>query len=302
MSYVHKDIEIFHEEGLKYLQRIDNDSIDLILTDPPYKISKKTGFGKFFNKIKKNEQNQIKYVKNDNDWEKYQLNNNIRINKNNEAKQKERYKKTGTIYGKKYCIRSQYGDWDTEFTMTKLAQFIKEFYKKLKKGGTLIIFFDLWKITILRKILEENNFKQIRFIEWIKTNPLPLNSKINYLTNCREIAIVAVKYNKNTFNSSYDVGIYKFPTQTGKIKCHPTQKNLKLFETLIKKHSKINDTVLDTFLGGGTTAIASRNTQRKFKGCEMSKKYFNKIISMLIQTPSISIKNYIPPLEKIYIS
>ena len=46
-----------------------------------------------------------------------------------------------------------------------------------------------------------------------------------------------------------------------------------LFETLIEKHSNENDVVMDTFLGGGTTAIASLNTKRKFKGCEISKEY-----------------------------
>ena len=61
-------------------------------------------------------------------------------------------------------------------------------YKKLKKGGTMIMFL-IWKITILKDLLEKNKFKQIRFIEWIKTNPQPRNSNINYLTNCREIAL-----------------------------------------------------------------------------------------------------------------
>lgn len=77
--------------------------------------------------------------------------------------------------------------------MDIMEEYIKEFYQKLKKGGTFIIFFDLWKITNLKELLEKYKFKQIRFIEWIKTNPQPLNSKVNYLTNCREIALLAVE-------------------------------------------------------------------------------------------------------------
>jgi hypothetical protein len=91
--------------------------------------------------------------------------------------------KYGSIYGKKYCVKTQYGDWDSDFSMDKLKEFIGEYYKKLKKGGTLIIWFDLWKIGELKEAMESFKFKQIRFIEWIKTNPQPLNSKINYLTN-----------------------------------------------------------------------------------------------------------------------
>jgi site-specific DNA-methyltransferase (adenine-specific) len=129
--------------------------------------------------------------------------------------------------------------------------------------------------------MEKNKFKQIRFLEWIKTNPQPLNSKVNYLTNCREIALLGVKIGKPTFNSSYDNAIYRYPLQGGKNRYHPTQKSLKLFEDLIKKHSNENDIILDTFLGSGTTALACKNTNRKFKGCEISKEYYDKIIKLL---------------------
>ena len=189
--------------------------------------------------------------------------------------------KYGTIYGKKYCVRTDYGDWDNNFTIEILEKFISEFYKKLKKGGTLIIFFDLWKIETLKNILEKYKFKQIRLIEWIKTNPQPLNSKLNYLTNCREIALTCIKESKPTFNSQYDNGIYFYPLQGGKNRFHPTQKSLQLFEELIKKHSNENDMVLDTFLGAGTTAIAAKNTNRQFKGCEISLEYFEKIMEII---------------------
>ena len=115
----------------------------------------------------------------------------------------------------------------------------------------------------------------------MKTNPQPINSKVNYLTNCREVAVLGIKGSNPTFNSSYDKGVYEFPLQGGKDRFHPTQKSLLLFEALIKKHSNENDVVLDTFLGGGTTAIACKNTNRKFKGCEISKEYFDKFKQIL---------------------
>jgi site-specific DNA-methyltransferase (adenine-specific) len=68
-----------------------------------------------------------------------------------------------------------------------------------------------------------------------------------------------------------------FPLQGGKNRFHPTQKSLPLFEELISKHSNENDVVLDTFLGGGTTAIACKNKKRRFKGCEISKEYIDKV-------------------------
>jgi DNA modification methylase len=54
-----------------------------------------------------------------------------------------------------------------------------------------------------------------------------------------------------------------------------------LFEDIIKKHSNENDVILDTFLGSGTTAIAAKNTNRQFKGCEISKEYYDKLIKLI---------------------
>ena len=265
-------IEIKNSDGLEYLSTIENNSIDLILTDPPYIISKDTGMNTHYNNVKQNIDNNIEYMKTEDEWNIYKKKNNIETDEKMEL-----YLKYGSIYGKKYCVKTDYGDWDNNFTIEILENYIKNFYDKLKIGGTLIIFFDLWKVSYLKELLEKYKFKQIRFIEWIKTNPQPLNSKTNYLTNCREIALIGVKGSKPTFNSKYDNGIYNFPLQGGKNRFHPTQKSLKLFEELIKKHSNENDLVLDTFLGSGTTAIACKNLNRNFKGCEISNEYYEKI-------------------------
>ena len=143
------------------------------------------------------------------------------------------------------------------------------------------MFFDLWKLSELKALFEKHKFKQIRFIEWIKTNPQPLNSRVNYLTNCREIALLGVKGGSPVFNGQYDNGIYQFPLQGGKNRFHPTQKSLPLFEELIKKHSNENSVVLDTFLGAGTTAFACKNTNRRFKGCEVDKEYYDKVMELI---------------------
>lgn len=268
-------IEIENIDGLTYLDTIENNTIDLILTDPPYIISKETGMDKHYNNIKLKEEKNIKYMKTEEEWNKYKKKNKLTDEK------KDIYMRYGSIYGKKYCVKTDYGKWDKEFTLELLDKFISEYYKKLRKGGTIIIFFDLWKISILKELLEKNKFKQIRFIEWIKTNPQPLNSKTNYLTNCREIALLGVKGGKPTFNSSYDNAIYKYPLQGGKNRFHPTQKSLPLFEDLIKKHSNKYDNILDTFSGSGTTAIACLNTNRNFYGCEINKEYYNKSNELL---------------------
>jgi site-specific DNA-methyltransferase (adenine-specific) len=283
--------EIKNVEGLAYLETLTNASINLVLTDPPYITSRKTGMDeqakivKQYSESKKNIKTEEDWnkLKTKEEWEHWMTTNNITEEKKKKEleKLKNNYLKYGSIYGKKYAVVTDYGDWDNDFTMEILEKFVTHYFRVLKNGGTLIIFFDIWKITPLKVIMEKAGFKQIRFIEWIKTNPQPLNSSTNYLTNCREIALLGIKKSKPTFNSKYDNAIYKYPLQGGKNRFHPTQKSLLLFEELIKKHSNENDIVLDTFLGSGTTAIASKKNNRIYKGCEISKEYYDKIVKLL---------------------
>ena len=154
-------IDLKQQDAYEFLQEIPNDSIDLILTDPPYEISKPSGFIDS-------------------------------LTKPDGSPQSER-----TL--RRFGISLDFGEWDKN--EINLLPYIQEMYRILRPSGTMIMFYDLWKITLLKNMMEDSKFKQIRFIEWIKTNPVPINSKINYLTNSREIALTAVKKSKPKFKS-----------------------------------------------------------------------------------------------------
>lgn len=129
-------------------------------------------------------------------------------------------------------------------------------------------------MTNLHDTLSKSGFKMVRLLIWEKTNPVPINSGSTYLSNSREIAVCAVKGGRTTFNSKYDNGIYSAPIpRHGGNREHPTQKDVGLFNQIITKHSKPGDLVLDPFLGSGTTAVASKQTGRNFRGCDMNPKY-----------------------------
>lgn len=55
---------------------------------------------------------------------------------------------------------------------------------------------------------------------------------------------------------------------------HPTVKPIKLMEYLIKLVTPPNGTVLDPFMGSGSTGVAAKNLKYKFTGCEMNPEYF----------------------------
>lgn len=54
---------------------------------------------------------------------------------------------------------------------------------------------------------------------------------------------------------------------------HPTQKSLKVFKMLVSYWSKVGDVILDPFMGSGTTAVAAWLLQRKFIGIEKDEGY-----------------------------
>ena len=55
---------------------------------------------------------------------------------------------------------------------------------------------------------------------------------------------------------------------------HPTQKPVALMEYLIKTYTVEGETVLDCFMGSGTTGVACINLNRKFIGIEKDETYF----------------------------
>ena len=220
------DFEVFFEEE-------ETRQADLILTDPPYAISRKTGF-----------------------------------------------KSVGPNSVERFAVDMEFGEWDQqEIDLSSLCQLS---YKALRQGGTAIIFYDLWKLSYLADAMKAAGFKQLRLIEWLKTNPVPLNSRRNYLTNSREIAVLGIRGSKPVFNGEYDNGQYRYPIPNNGKRLHPTQKPLQLFKDLVKKHSNKGDLVIDPFLGSGTTAVAALQTGRHFAGCDKDSRY-TKIASRQIK-------------------
>ena len=73
----------------------------------------------------------------------------------------------------------------------------------------------------------------------------------------------------------YPRSIQVFSTDVQKSALHPNQKPVRLLEYLIKTYSRENETVLDFTMGSGSTGVACINTNRKFIGVEKDEKYFS---------------------------
>jgi site-specific DNA-methyltransferase (adenine-specific) len=67
--------------------------------------------------------------------------------------------------------------------------------------------------------------------------------------------------------------VFKFKRDTGK-NFHSCQKPIDILSRLMKCSSNEGDTVLDMFMGSGSTGVACVNTNRRFIGIEKDDKYF----------------------------
>ncbi len=80
-----------------------------------------------------------------------------------------------------------------------------------------------------------------------------------------------------TFNKPTKRIVFKqqgFITDSRDKRYHPTQKPSELVQMLIEQYTNEGDTILDCFMGSGTTGVACVNTNRNFIGIELDPQYF----------------------------
>ena len=75
------------------------------------------------------------------------------------------------------------------------------------------------------------------------------------------------------YTDKYPTSILQFKRDNKNF--HPTQKPVALLEYLIKTYTKENELILDNCLGSGSSGIACIHTNRNFIGIEQDENYFN---------------------------
>ncbi len=144
--------------------------------------------------------------------------------------------------------------------------------KLLKDGGAIYMFCNSNHIDFFKQEFEKY-FKFKNILIWVKNNWTAGDLKGAYAKKT-EFILFGSK-GRHILNGKRNSDVLSFKRVVGKKQLHQNQKPVDLLEFLIKKSSNEGDTVLDCFMGSGSTGVACVNTNRNFIGIELDNDYFN---------------------------
>lgn len=134
--------------------------------------------------------------------------------------------------------------------------------------GSIYMFCGTEQVSDIRRRMIENGLST-RHGVWVKTNASPMNGKVTWLSGIENIMFG--KKPGATFNEFCKPLVLNYPVGSSKI--HPTEKPIALIKRLIAASSNVGDTVLDPFLGSGTTCVAAHELGRNSIGIELKREW-----------------------------
>ncbi|MBI3308138.1 MAG: site-specific DNA-methyltransferase [Candidatus Melainabacteria bacterium] len=175
------------------------------------------------------------------------------------------------------------GIWDMVEDIDKFNyDWIKECMRVLKDDGTIWISGTLHNHPSVGFLLKKMGYWLINDIVWFKPNAPP-QLQPNRLAPSTEIIWLASKTKKYYFdyekakelNEGKQMRNLWTITAKRHITKHPTEKPEELLERIILLGSKDGDTILDPFMGSGTTGVVAQKLGRRFIGIEIDDEFFN---------------------------
>ena len=237
-------MKLYNEDCFNILPNIPDNSIDLILTDPPYET---------------------------NNWSRLKWDNLLDFEEMwKHIKRIRKDKIAIVIFGQEpFSTRLRYSNleefkYDWIWIKNSKGGFLNAKVKPLKNYEIISIFSN--GTTAPTRLNNMPYYPQgllpyKKFVKQKKTQTYSMGASI------RKDNV----YTRSNKNYPSDVLYFSEPTE----KKHPTEKPLPLLAYLIKTYTKENDTILDFTMGSGSTGVACKNLNREFIGIEKDEKYFD---------------------------
>ena len=244
-------------EGLKH---IDKNSIDLLVTDPPY----------FIDNLKKDLRSQTI---------RRSSKNNVFFNEFDHFESLKEYK----------------------LFMLSVLRAIRVVLKPKAQGFLFCSYhhFD-WFIRLLKK----EGFRFYKPLIWFKRDVMgvfPNQYGCNYEPILWFSKKAETESEKKDFKFKNFIGcsqrdVFEFYSTSVSARkeagYHPTPKPVPLLRRLILNASCKNDVVLDAFMGSGSTAVASKQTERRFIGFEKKQEYVEICLKRLKQESLVNLTSF----------
>ena len=323
-KYINK---IIHDNAINFLSKLEDHSIDIVLTDPPY----------FLDKM-------------DHSW-----------NAKKVKSPKKPYAIKHLPAGMKFDREQGKNFYSWYLTVSK------ELLRVLKPGGFFFSFSSPRLYHRMTCAIDDAGFEIRDCFIWLYTQNQPKAMSLHHFINkmnipktekeklnrefkgwktpqvksCHEPIAMAqkpveetylknsIKYNVSLINTNIKQGLYEDmfvsniltsqyinhrvdkvflvdkpkESEKGSFNNHKTVKPVSLFRYLIKLTTKPNHIILDPFIGSGTTAVACKKLGRKFIGVEINKQYIDiaiKRLNNLQKTKMEQKKEFISEQENLF--
>ena len=242
--------KIYNEDCLQTMSKIEENSIDLVLTSPPYNISR----------AKKNREYGLKEC-------------NVKYKDYADNLTNDEYREWTTKI---------FNQFDRILKKDGVVLYNISYGTEQIEKAELMWF-------VITDILSKTPFTVADCIVWKKRYALPLNASPNHLTRICEFVFVFVrKSDYYTFYRNHEVVsksgkgqswyniFYNFleaPNNDGVCKTHNATYSTTLCAKLLNIYGKRGGVCYDPFMGTGTTAIAAHRHKMQFIGSEISAEY-----------------------------
>ena len=239
------DYTLYNEDCFKILETLPDESFDMIFADPPYMLS--TGKTCFNGKM-------------------------VKLDK---------------------------GNWDKSKGLEQDFEFHKAWLQAckrlLKPNGTIWVSGTYHSIYFCGVTMMMQGYHILNDVIWFKPNAAP-NLSCKYFAASHEHLIWARKNKKSKHYFNYDAmkngifpndmikkegtqmrsvwSMFTTPPKEKLLGRHPTQKPMNLLNRIITAATQPGDSILDPFMGSGTTGVAAMELGRRFTGIEMNEEYF----------------------------
>ena len=228
---------IYQGDCMKVLMQMPDESVDAIITDPPY------SSGGTWNNVR--QQNTGSKYTNATTWTSGGL---LKTFKNFVGDNKD---------------QRSYKFW--------LSLWLTEAYRVLKTGEPICIFTDWRQYPTLSDVLQSAGFVWRGCYVWNKKNSRPVKGRFKQQT---EFVLWGSKGDmKQERGVAYLPGISHVSISKGR-RYHQTSKPVELMKEVVEI-VRPGGTILDPFMGAGSTGVAALEMGRKFIGVEYVREYFD---------------------------